>query len=232
MSGGQGDAASASSLSPTIDSSTPVATTVAPAVGNQLVPAAAPASSDPVAPWVDAAQGRRTIPYWAVPVLALLPLWAVIYALTLDTATPAEPGPIDLGAEVYAGKGCSGCHGIGGAGAGAVPALNGVVTDFARPADMVAWVALGTAGFKAAGIDEYAPGKSVGPEVMQPWGDTLTAEELMSVVLHERVVFGGEDGFDAEVWEDGWGETLDELLPERAADYTAVLEEWTSDPPT
>lgn len=230
MGGGGGEAAA-----PT-ESAAPATTgEAAPAVAQAAVPAAAaapaaPAMPDPVAPWVEAAQTRRKIPFWAVPVLALLPLWAVVYALTLDPPTPTEPGPIELGAEVYAGKGCSGCHGAGGGGAGAVPALDLVAEHFAQPADMIAWVALGSAGFQAAGIDEYAPGIPVAGG-MPAFADSLTAEELMAVVLHERYQYGGEE-FDPAIWEEGWEESLSELLPpEKVDEYTAVLEEWKADPP-
>lgn len=232
MGGGGGDAAAAAA--PT-ESAAPATTgTSAPAAAAAAVPAAAvpstPAVPDPVAPWVEAAQSRRKIPVWAAPVLLLLPLWAVVYALTLDPATPTEPGPLELGAETYAGKGCSGCHGAGGGGAGAVPGLATVAEDFAAPADMVTWIALGSAGYQAAGIEEYAPGKPVNGG-MPGWIDSLTAEELMSVVLHERTEYGGEE-FDAAVWEEGWEEKLTALLPQDKVDeYTAVLEEWVADPP-
>ena len=95
---------------------------------------------------------------------------------------------------------------------------------------MVTWVALGSAGYQAAGIDEYAPGIPVAGG-MPAWADSLTAEELMSVVLHERTVYGGET-FDAAVWEEGWEESLTALLPQDKVDeYTAVLDAWKADPP-
>ncbi|MCZ7628191.1 MAG: hypothetical protein M5U19_03450 [Microthrixaceae bacterium] len=53
----------------------------------------------------------------------------------------------------------------------------------------------------------------------------------MDVVLHERVEFGGED-FDAAIWEEGFEERITELLPDRAEEYMAILEEWTAMPPT
>ena len=126
--------------------------------------------------------------------LALLPLWAVIYALTLDPPTPTEPGPFELGAEIYAGKGCSGCHGAGGAGAGAVPgADHHAAEDFARARRHGPWVALGTAGYQAAGHRGVRAGQAGRRRRQMPaWADSLTAEELMSVVLHERTVYGGE----------------------------------------
>ncbi len=231
MGGGGGDAAAApaeSAAPATTGDAAPAP--VAAAAATPAVPAA-PKVPDPVPPWVEAAQTRRKIPVWAVPVLVMLPLWAVVYALTLDEPTPTELGPLELGAEVYAGQGCSGCHGAGGGGAGAVPALTEVVQTFPQPADMVTWVALATAGYQAEGIEEYAPGKPVGGANMPSHIDSLDAEQLMSVVLHERTVYGEEE-FDAAVWEEGWEETLAERLPaDKAAEYTAVLEEWAADPP-
>jgi len=228
MGGGGGDAAAAESAAPATTQS------AAPAVAAAATPAvpvapAAPAVPDPVPPWVEAAQTRRKIPFWAVPVLALLPLWGVVYALTLDPPTPTEPGPLDLGAETYAGKGCSGCHGAGGAGAGAVPGLAATPEDFAVPGDMVSWLALGSPGYQALGIEEYAPGKPVAGG-MPGWADSLTAEELMSVVLHERTEYGGET-FDIAVWEEGFEEALSIVPEDKAAEYIAVLEEWAADPP-
>ena len=193
-----------------------------------------PAVPDPVAPWVEAAQKRKKIPYWAVPVLAFLPIWAVLYALTLDPPTATEPGPLALGGEVYAK--CAGCHGAAGGGNGAIPALIGessVTKLFPSPADQVTWIALGTAGYQAAGIANYAEGYPVGGSgaQMPAWLTSLTAEELMSVVLHEREALNGE-AFDIAVWEKDFEAKLSKLLPaDKVAEYMMVLEEWKANPP-
>ncbi len=231
--GGGGDAAPAAATPATTASDAPAAAAApTPAVAAAEV---VPATPDPVPPWVEAAETRKKIPAWAVPVLALLPLWAVIYAVTLDTPTPTELGPLEAGAEVYAT--CAGCHGATGGGSGNNPALTGdegVVAVFPRPADQVTWVALGTAGYRAAGLDTYGTdgAKTVGSSgTMPPWLDSLSATELMDVVLHERVTLDGEE-FDIEVWKDGFEETLAELLPaDKVAEYVAVLEEWEASPP-
>ena len=233
--GGGGDDAPAAATPATTASDSPAAAAApTPAVAAAEV---VPATPDPVPPWVEAAETRKKIPVWAVPVLAMLPLWAVIYAVTLDTPTPTELGPLEAGAEVYVDKGCAGCHGATGGGSGAIPALAGednVAKVFTRPADQVTWVALGTAGYRAAGLDTYGTdgAKTVGAAgTMPPWMDSLTAAELMDVVLHERVAFGEEE-FDIEVWKDGFEETLAELLPaDKVAEYVAVLEEWEANPP-
>ncbi len=193
-------------------------------------------SEEPVTPWVDAAKRRPRIPFWAVPVLALLPLWAIAYALTLDRPTPTEPAPLELGAQVY-DRSCAFCHGATGDGVGATPALVGdhaAPLVFPTPAEQVAWVALGTNGYQAAGRDTYGSGSPRpvgGAGVMPSWADSLTPEQLMSVVLHERSTLNDES-FDAATWEDGFESTLGELLPpDRVAEYVAVLEEWAADPP-
>jgi len=42
-------------------------------------PAAPPPPPPPPPPYVQAARDRRRIPYWAMPVIALLPVWAIMY---------------------------------------------------------------------------------------------------------------------------------------------------------
>ena len=227
------------------DEAAPAATTLEPSGGDGPAPSAAtaatpevvdttPAAPDPVAPWVEAATTRQKIPFWAVPALALLPLWAAAYMLTLDTPTPTELGAFEAGEEVY-GVNCSFCHGATGGGSGANPALtgpDGVESTFATPAAQVAWVALGSTGSTAAGFDTYGDGtpKAV-TGGMPAWGDSLTPDELMDVVLHERSGLNDEE-FDIELWKDGFEETLSDYLPaDKVAAYVAVLEEWESSPP-
>ncbi len=91
---------------------------------------------------------------------------------------------------------CAACHGAGGAGAGAFPALNNVRTDFSSCADHIEWVTLGTNGFRDAGRATYGDtAKPVGGSgaVMPAFGTSLTPEQLASVVAYERVSFGGGD---------------------------------------
>jgi mono/diheme cytochrome c family protein len=232
MGGGGGDA-------PAESGSTEVAKAAeaAPAAAKAAAPApaaatpATPAAPEPTPPWVEAAQTRKKIPFWAVPVLFLLPVWAIIYALTLDPPT-VDDGPLVVGDEVYNGKGCSGCHGATGAGAGSIPALVGDTAPtevFPRPVDQVAWIALGSDGWQQAGLDTLPNGTAVNGG-MPAWADSLTAEELMAVTLHTRATFNGE-AFDAAVWEEGFEETITELVPDKAEEYLAVLEEWAADPP-
>ncbi|MEX0768906.1 MAG: c-type cytochrome, partial [Microthrixaceae bacterium] len=231
---GAGSAAGTSTdaVVPAASSAAPATTAATPAVVANI-----PVMADPVAPWVAAAQTRQKIPFWAIPVLALLPIWAAVYMLTLDTPTPTELGAYEAGSEVYNNKGCSGCHGATGAGNGNNPALigpTGAVETFNVPANMVNWIALGSAGFKAAGIETYGDADVVRPigGGMPGWIDSLSATEIMETILHERSSLNDEE-FSVEMWRDGFEETLSELLPaDKVAEFTAVLDEWEANPPS
>ncbi|MCB9387645.1 MAG: c-type cytochrome [Microthrixaceae bacterium] len=216
-------------------SSTPAATggsssaPVAAASTAPAVPQPEP-EPEPTPPWVEAALTRKKVPWWAASALTILPLFFIVYAWTLGEPSQGE-GPLALGAETYAVS-CAGCHG-GGGGGGAGPALNGgaVVETFPSPAAQVAWVALGSAGFQDAGRSTY--GATDKPIVggMPGQLDSLDPTEIMDVVLAERTEFGQEE-FDISVWEDGFEDTLNELVPDQTEEFMAVLDEWNTTPPT
>ncbi|MBS1838058.1 MAG: cytochrome c [Actinobacteria bacterium] len=229
MGGGGGDDAPAAATPAKADAGAPepAVAAAAPAVAAAAAPAPKAA---PTPPWVTAAQSRKKIPFWAVPVLALLPLWAVIYALTLDPPTNAE-SPLTVGATTYSTN-CATCHGATGGGSGNIPALagaDGVLKSFPKPADQVAWVALGSAGWLQAGQKALPGGRPVSGG-MPSWQASLQPADLMSVVLHERATLNDEK-FDATKWEDGFEETLKKYVPDQAAAYKAVLDSWKATPP-
>ena len=156
-----------------------------------------------------------------------LPFWAIFYVGYLENP-PAEPEGLAFeGDEVY-GVSCAGCHG-GGGGGGSGRQLNGGEVLLTFPslesgaaydglAGMLHWVANGTAGTEAEGLSTYgdpdraggvrAPG-SFGAQ-MAGFAGSLSAEELVAVVYHERHAFGGElltdEGDEAEL------HVLEELL--------------------
>lgn len=228
---GGGDAAP----SPGEESAAPAkAESAAPAPAAAAAPAVAEPEPEPepTPPWVEAAQSRKKVPWWAAAALSILPFFFIVYAWTLGEPTNEE-GPLAIGNELYNGSaGCAGCHG-GGGGGGVGPAMAGgaVVETFPQPADMVTWVALGSAGYQDAGFTTYgATDKPIGGGMPGQDG-TLTPSEIMDVVLHERTEFGGEE-FDIAVWEDGFEEKITELLPDEADEFMTVLEEWSATPPT
>jgi len=115
---------------------------------------------------------------------------------------------IGEGSVVYAApSSCSSCHGAGGEG-GSGPALAGeVLSTFAMCTDHIEWVALGTTGFQSAGRATYGDtAKAVGSGGQMPsFQDTLSADEIATVVFYERVVFGGHDVEEA-VFDCGFAE--------------------------
>jgi mono/diheme cytochrome c family protein len=143
-----------------------------------------PEPPKPVPAYVQAAQRRRRIPLWAMPVLAGLPLWGYVYVRTLEPA-PVENDPFELGAEHYASS-CASCHGGTGLGQGVVPALaNGEVQatwpDFR---DQLYWVKTGEEGWPS---DTYgAQPKTKNSATMPAFGATLSEQEIAQIVLYER----------------------------------------------
>lgn len=181
------------------------AKTTAPAVAS--MPAhPAPATVEaarPPSPMVEAYRNRRKIPFWAMPVLAALPLWAYVYTGTLSPP-PAGEGPEVLGEELFAGNGCAGCHGAGGGG-GVGPAFTGgaIYETFPDFVTHFEWVRLGSAGWLEERGDAYgAPNKPVNGGMPGFGEDQLSDHDLLFIVLHERGL-GGEnpDTEDAEALE-------------------------------
>ncbi len=100
---------------------------------------------------------------------------------------------VAIGSAVFSGK-CASCHGANGQGISG-PQLSGgsVATTFGSCSDHQTWVHLGTNGWRNEIGDTYGDtNKPVGGGgLMSGWADLLTEEEIQSVVLYERVAFGG-----------------------------------------
>lgn len=132
---------------------------------------------------------RQRVPAWAMPVLAALPLWAILYSGAFGERTVAAEGPVLVGQGVYRSAGCSGCHGATGGG-GVGPALDAVVATFPSFADHVAWIENGSASVKG---QPYGATGRVATGGMPGFKDSLSHAEIVAVVCHERVDFGGEE---------------------------------------
>ena len=167
-----------------------------------IPPAAPPPPPPPPKPWVQAALARNKIPYWVMPVLLFLPIWAFMYIGTLEDPTRAATGILADGAEVYAQQ-CAVCHVAGGGGAGSGPQLNGgevLVTfpddpEYLGLAQHIAWVARGTDGTGEGNPYGAAErGRVAGWFANMPGHhDELTATEILAVVLYERTEHGESD---------------------------------------
>lgn len=213
--GGGGDAGG--SAAPAASASTEVE----PSAG--AAPAAAAAAApvpevvkepEPVPAYVQASLDRKRIPIWAMPVLAFLPVWAVIYAQTLSPPPKTELSQLDLGAQIYSQ--CAGCHGgSGGGGAGRPLADGEVLKTFPNIAGQLEFIRLGSKGFE--GQDHYGnPDREGGAHKAlsfngnpMPTFGSLTDAQLLEVTRHERETLSGEEGtfeVDAEgnrLWPNG-----------------------------
>ncbi|MGH9210167.1 MAG: c-type cytochrome [Acidimicrobiales bacterium] len=151
---------------------------------------AKPEPPKPVPAYIQAGRQRRRVPYWAMPVLAALPLWAYVYVGTLEPP-PVENDPIELGSGVYSNAGCAGCHGGDGSGSAAVPGFvdQAVIETWPDPIDQMVWVRLGSEGWPGDTYGDTDKPKQGG----MPQHASLSDEELAQVVLYERRVLGGEE---------------------------------------
>ncbi len=168
------------------------------------VPDVAPEPEPParVAPYVEAAQTRKKLPYWIVPVLLTLPVWGLMYVGTLERVPQGLTGLLGEGEVLYVEAGCSGCHGAeGGGGIGPAFADGEVHTTFTSIEDQVVWIAKGSSlvgtGNNYASADSIRERPVAGqmPGYGSESANPLTAEELLAVTIYERTQFEpGEAG--------------------------------------
>lgn len=172
--------------------------TVLPAIP----PAAPPPPPEPPKPWILAARGRNKIPYWVMPALLFLPIWAYIYVGTLEEPTRAATGLIAEGQEVFGAK-CAACHTASGGGSSSGPKLNEGELLLTFPDDSenlglaqhVHWVVQGTNGIGEGNPYGAAERGRTGGWFanMPPHADDLSAREILAVVFYERVMHGDSD---------------------------------------
>jgi hypothetical protein len=172
----------------------------------------------PVPPYVQASLSRKKIPLWVMPVLAALPLWAIVYVNTLSPPRTTKPTQLQAGAAAYATK-CQSCHmadGSGGAGRPLTATVEGgVVATFPSIAGQLQFVWLGSQltatppGSKGTpyGAADRAGGQhttlSYNGNPMPTFKGSLTQAELLEAVRHERETFGGEKVPASQIAPDG-----------------------------
>jgi mono/diheme cytochrome c family protein len=180
---------------PPSEPSAPATAGAAAAGGGEGAPAVAePEPAAPLPTYVAPAVPRSGIPVWMLPVLAILPFWAVVYVGALAPPNKAENlTPIQLGAQVFAAN-CASCHGGNGEGVGEFPKLAGqVLATFPNEADHVKWVQEGSQT-KPKGTPYGDPARAGGQHVVQlgkmpAFASTLSPEQINAVVLYERETF-------------------------------------------
>jgi mono/diheme cytochrome c family protein len=165
----------------------PAAASPAPVEEAKVAP---PAPPPPDPPYIAAAKRRKRIPYWAMPVLAALPLWGYIYVRSLEPPPPGADDPQVLGATIYTTN-CASCHGATGGGISAPGFVNGaVLKTWPDWRDHAAWVRLGTANWPSATYGTQKKPKA-GLGQMPSWG-SLTDQQIADVVIHERQLSGAD----------------------------------------
>ena len=198
--GGEGDAAASA---PSENAPAPVAA-AAPVAARAAAPAAPtpPPPPKPVPPYIAAAEGRRRVPFWAMPVIALLPVWGMLYYNAVKVP-PVKDEALVLGQEEYAA--CSACHGSVGQGGTGVQLSDGQVLEtFKNPKDMMMWIYLGAAnGARADGSygDADRPGGARNINTLSavmPGHSDMTPEALAAVTRYVRETISGEELPDAE----------------------------------
>ncbi|WP_426574329.1 c-type cytochrome [Aquihabitans sp. McL0605] len=209
-SGGDGDApadapAAASGDAPAAAAAAPAAavekTKAAPAPLPTL-DEAAPAAKPDIAV-VAAAKRRKRIPYWAAPVLALLPLWGVLYVSSVQPPPAGESDPFVIGKAVYTAN-CASCHqadgsGVKSGGTGQVLTNGEVEKTFADPLSQVYWEHFGAADGGARADGTYGDSTREGgarnvndlPSAQMPGFASLTSEEMAAVVIYIREEIDG-----------------------------------------
>ena len=192
------------------DASAPATTpgtpaTVAPAT---VARAAAPTPTapkaeapKPVPAYVAAAQSRRRVPIWAMPVLAALPLWLFLYVNAMTRQPRQVTGPLAKGSRQYST--CVNCHGSGGeGGVGRKLSAGEVLKTFPNIEDQIRFIYNGNAGYYGKPYGD--PNRAGGPHIagnngqytrgqMPAQGGQLTDEEILAVICHERFTLSGAD---------------------------------------
>jgi mono/diheme cytochrome c family protein len=159
------------------------------------VPAAAavaevepPKPPPPMPRHIEAYHRRRRIPFWAMPVLIALPLWAYLFQGTLEPPPAGASDPLVIGEQIYTAK-CSSCHGARGGGGSGPSFQNGAVLQtWPSYKDHIEWVHLGSQGWPGTTYGAQNKTKKGG---MPAWKGVLTDEQIILVVRYEREVLGG-----------------------------------------
>jgi hypothetical protein len=189
------------------------------------------AAVKPLPAHVVAAQTRRTVPFWALPVVVLLPLWGFIYFETMSPRAVKLKGPMAEGAIIY--NSCAGCHGgAGGGGAGRQLNNGEVLKTFPKFSDQYNYIVSGSGPYvgKPYGDPAREGGQHIGKGGMPAWGDkdgkegSLASFEIIAAVCHERFTMQNIDGASSERWKADY----DKYCAPESAIYLAAEENPTT----
>lgn len=197
------------------------ASAAAAAPAAEPTPAEAPPTTAAQEPAPEPEPLLAGFPRWLAASFIIIPLIALLYAgfspngpgcgtsgqLAINPVN-GEAQSCDGGGSVFFTQGeatytsiCVACHSADGSG-GVGPALAGgsVLETFSSCTDHIDWVTLGSANWPDATYgDTNKPVLGFSGSPMPGYDGTFTPEEIASVVLYERVAFGGADLATEEV---------------------------------
>jgi len=130
---------------------------------------------------------KRRIPAWAMGVLAIVPLWGLLYVGAFGARGNEAAAP---DGSIIFGNNCASCHGAtGGGGVGPKLAGGEAVLTFPNEQDHIDWVNNGSAPVKGKGYGD--PNRVGGQHIaasggMPAFGGRLSPEEIAAVVTYER----------------------------------------------
>jgi mono/diheme cytochrome c family protein len=199
----EGSASVPAAVAPSSPAAAPAAAAPAGRAKPSTPPAVPPPRPDP--PYVAAAKARPKIPWWAMPVVGLLPLWVLLYAWALKPTEKVVAGPLGEGKTVFAT--CASCHGsTGGGGVGRQLSNGEVLKTFPKFEDQASLVYTGSAPYsgKIYGDPNRPGGPHQGgsfngsfmPQQGSKYGGALTDAEIIAVVCHERFTISGANPLD------------------------------------
>lgn len=203
--GKSGDDAGEPSTEASTTAVTPTAGAAAPAgqppalvkAAASIGPDRAPAPAKPEPTYITAAKTRKKMPIWAMGMVFALPIWAWIYAGTMQQQEVEDVLFVES-AELYTGAGgCAGCHGAGGGGGMGYAFTDGeLIATFPEPIDTMVHIARGSGAING---EQYGdPDRSGGARVagqrgnMPAYEGSLSVEQLEAIVFHERIALAGE----------------------------------------
>lgn len=191
---------------PTTSAAVEPAQTAAPAPQQPEVEEVQAEVVEKVAPYIEVAQSRKKMPYWVVPVLLTLPVWALMYVGTLERVPQGLTGLLGEGEELYVESGCAGCHGgEGGGGIGPAFADGEVHVSFTSLEDQIVWIAKGSTivgtGNPYTSADSERPRLTTTgmPGFGSQGATSLHIEEIIAVTLYERTQFEPGDAGERDL---------------------------------
>jgi mono/diheme cytochrome c family protein len=147
-------------------------------------PVAAASATEALPAYIEPSAPRSGVPVWMMPILVILPLWAIVYVGAFGAEKTAAGPP--NGAQIYTSS-CASCHGPKGEGA-VGPKLAGGETKLTFPdeAEHIKWVEEGSQTSKGKPYGDPARGKVAASGGMPPFKSQLSPEEIKAVVTYER----------------------------------------------